>query len=249
MGLRDGWLFKPNGYQSGVPSTRGRLTPAEFFEIAGNLYDAARLDSARKSDETALQRELREALNRTTAAPRDVADERVKGTARIRPDLPKESEVERADFRNFTYELGSTACGDAVQKITGSRTVKLRDGRYVAARSELLPDFHVAVAEKVAAYHDVDGDGRKEAVVMLFCGHALRSWVLPVVFRLEGGRPSIVAYLEESHRALGGPAEANVEMSGADLLVSFQWNKRLFSDAYREMGVYRWVDGTLKRVH
>ena len=153
------------------------------------------------------------------------------------------------DFRNFTYDLGDTACGDAVQKITGRRSVALSNGRYLAPRSGLFPDFHVGVSEGVAGYHDVDRDGETEAIVMLFCGHALRNWALPIVYRWEAGGPSIVAYLAESHRALGGPTVANIEMSGEDLVVSYRWRKRLFSEAYEEASVYRWVDGTLKRLH
>lgn len=249
MGLRDGWLLKPIGYQSGVPSRQGRIQPAQFYEMARSLYDTARLDHERKNEEKLLRRELQDALARVDKGMSDMPDVDSEAQGREVTLPAGATSLRKLDFLNFTYDLSDTACGDAVEKFAGTRTVTLQWGRYSAPRSRLRPEFEVAVASDAVSYIDVDGDGNEEAIVMLFCGHALRNWGLPVVFRRDGVRAKVMAYLDESHRSLGGPASAHVAMSGKDLVVSYHWKKRMFSESYEETFVYRWQGGALKRAH
>jgi hypothetical protein len=112
-----------------------------------------------------------------------------------------QNEIRSVDFKNFTFEI--TAIGEG-----GKEKVTVKDGSF--DRVDEDGRFYFGVID--AAYGDLNGDGKEEAVVgVIFNTGGSGSFSSGVVYTMKGGKPVVVTEFDGGDRAYGGIVKAIVE--------------------------------------
>ena len=159
------------------------------------------------------------------------------------------------DFKNFSYpwnrhlEFGVPMSWGwkNVKYLSGS--IKVKDGEHFFKNGNGPLQRTVLSVENVI-WGDLDNDGKPEAVVTLnYSTGGTANWDFLYVFRIEDGKPKLIAFLQGGSRGSGGIRRARI--AAERLFVTFADPARMSGDCCSEGFVretYQWKDSHFVRI-
>lgn len=162
--------------------------------------------------------------------------------------------IRKIDFDNFSYQWSDAEPPEDVDQpwhwLTSAPDQHFRavDGIhhfYLHGRDTHVGEPSPLVSVDSVIYGDLDGDGVEEAIVALnYSTGGTMNWNYLYVYKLEGGKPRLLARMETGSRGYGGLVRAFVR--NQLLTVDFADPERRVGDCCSEGYIrarYRWQDG------
>lgn len=225
---------------SASPGSSSSTAPAPTGPDGGPSTgpDRARTDPTDPTDPT-------DSTGQPDASPRIVTG----GTTVSHSPGPRANDIRDIEFAELTFPR--TACGSVIDRPPPGG-YQLVDGE-ARSPNPTADDSYVVSLLPSVSYGDVDGDGVRDAALILECDHGSRRIPVGWVFSIAGGRPVPLAQVDLEPDALGLRAVLDTELAamrfeGSTLVTD--WVVYLDGDALccptRSASVaWTWTDGAL----